>query len=239
MVNEGRIDSPPPFRILFEDQHLLVLSKSAGLLSQGDISGEASLVDLLRVHFGRPYVGLIHRLDRNTSGLMIVAKRTKSAERLSAQLLSGELVRNYHAVLSGKFAVGKPETWQHYLLKNERTNEVKVVTHSASGAKLAVLIAEGLKNFSHPRSGEPLTLARFSLETGRSHQIRVQAAAKGHALAGDSKYGSSKVASLFCRTALHSSTLTFNHPMSKERMEFQEDFALDLLETFPVLGEKR
>jgi 23S rRNA pseudouridine1911/1915/1917 synthase len=75
-----------PFRILFEDQHLVVLSKSPGLLSQGDHSGEASLVDLLRTHFGRNYVGLVHRLDRNTSGLMVVAKRSKSAERLTDQL---------------------------------------------------------------------------------------------------------------------------------------------------------
>ena len=93
----------PPFTILFEDQHLAVLSKSPNLLSQSDISGETSLVDLLRVHFGRNYVGLIHRLDRNTSGLMVIGKRSKSADRLSAQLKSGELDRQYHALLLGVF----------------------------------------------------------------------------------------------------------------------------------------
>ena len=77
MADSGSLN--PPFKILFEDQHLLVLSKNPGLLSQGDASAESSLVDLLRVHFGRHYVGLIHRLDRNTSGLMVVAKRSKSA----------------------------------------------------------------------------------------------------------------------------------------------------------------
>ena len=88
-----------PFEILFEDQHLIVLSKAPGVLSQGDISGEPSLVEHLREHFGRHYVGLIHRLDRNTSGLMIVAKRSKSAERLSDQLQNGILIRKYRAIL--------------------------------------------------------------------------------------------------------------------------------------------
>ena len=83
-----------PFRVLFEDQHLIVLSKEPGLLAQGDSSGEVSLVDLLRTHFGRNYVGLIHRLDRNTSGLMVVAKRSKSADRLSEQLRTGNWSAN-------------------------------------------------------------------------------------------------------------------------------------------------
>ena len=235
MVDRDQIDQAP-FRILFEDQHLLVLSKRAGLLSQGDISGETSLVDLLRVHFGRPYVGLIHRLDRNTSGLMIVAKRTKSAERLSAQLISGELIRNYHAILLGELAIRKPEHWRHFLLKNERTNEVRAVPNGSAGAKSAILIAEGLKKFSDPRSGQMLTLTRFSLETGRSHQIRVQSAAQGHPLAGDVKYGGNAVASLFPRPALHSCSLIFYHPMSKEKLAFQEDFAEDMIRVFPSIS---
>ena len=124
MADRDQIDQAP-FRVLFEDQHLIVLSKRPGLLSQGDISGEISLVDLLRERFGRPYVGLLHRLDRNTSGLMIVAKRTKSAERLTTQLQNGELIRNYHALLHGKFSNPEEVRWEHYLLKNERTNEVE------------------------------------------------------------------------------------------------------------------
>ena len=102
-----------PFEILFEDQHLIVLSKAPGILSQGDISGEPSLVDLLRTHFGRNYVGLIHRLDRNTSGLMIVAKRSKSAERLTEQLQNGILVRKYRAILEGSLIAAA--TWKHSL----------------------------------------------------------------------------------------------------------------------------
>ena len=227
----------PPFRILFEDQHLIVLSKEPGLLSQGDASGEASLVDLLRTHFGRHYVGLIHRLDRNTSGLMVVAKRSKSADRLSDQLRTGDLVRQYHAVLWGTFKDTRETLWEHFLLKDERTNEVRVVRAGTAGAKNASLKVQPLKNFPHPVSGNPLTLARFSLETGRSHQIRVQSAASGHPLIGDTKYGTLDSKTLFPRPALHSATLEFNHPMTKEKMSFVERYSSDMLEFFSTTLE--
>lgn len=228
--------SAGPFRILFEDQHLAVLSKAAGLLSQGDASGEPSLVDLLRTHFGRNYVGLIHRLDRNTSGLMVVAKRSKSAERLTAQLQSGELEREYEAILFGELRPSTSEfgpapriKWEHWLLKNPATNEVRVVPRETPGSKHAVLFVEAVRIFSVPGSKHPLTLARFKLDTGRSHQIRVQAKAMGHPLIGDTKYGTRESASLFSRPALHSCFISFTHPMSREAMSFQED--LDLSES--------
>ena len=222
----------PPFRILFEDQHLIVLSKEPGLLSQGDSSGEISLVDLLRVHFGRNYVGLIHRLDRNTSGLMVVAKRSKSADRLSEQLRIGELVRQYHAVLWGSFKDPRETLWEHHLKKDERTNEVRVVRPGIPGAKIATLRVHPIKGFHHPVSGDPITLARFSLETGRSHQIRVQSEASGHPLIGDTKYGNRSSMALFSRPALHSATLEFLHPMTKEKMSFVERYSSDMLQFF-------
>ncbi|MBU6154850.1 MAG: RluA family pseudouridine synthase [Bdellovibrionales bacterium] len=222
----------PPYTILFEDQHLAVLSKSPNLLSQSDISGDPSLVDLLRVHFGRNYVGLVHRLDRNTSGLMVVGKRSKSADRLSAQLISGELERQYHAILLGTFPDQKEQRWEHHLLKNEKTNEVKIVTPSTPGAKSAVLFATPLQSFAHPESGDLVTLTRFRLETGRSHQIRAQALAMNHPLLGDLKYGTSKSRSLFFRTALHSAFLSFLHPMSGEPMKFEERYSFDMIRFF-------
>jgi 23S rRNA pseudouridine1911/1915/1917 synthase len=219
----------PPFRILFEDTHLLVLSKAPGILSQGDASGDPSLVDLLRSHFGRNYVGLIHRLDRNTSGLMVVAKRSKSAERLTAQLQSGELQREYHAVLWGELTGPPTQKWEHWLLKNPQTNEVKVVPPGAQGAKKAVLLAQLVRIFHDPRSDRPLSWVRFQLETGRSHQIRVQARAMGFPLIGDIKYGTPLSASLFSRPALHSCFLSFIHPMSQEPMLFEEPLPQDLV----------
>lgn len=222
----------PPFRILFEDQHLLVISKSPGLLSQGDSSGEVCLVDLLREHFGRHYVGLIHRLDRNTSGLMVIAKRSKSAERLTEQLQNGTLIRNYHAILWGKFESPGTQTWEHSLLKNEKTNEVRVVSKNTPHSKLAILKVEPKKTFLHPTTKDPLTLAFFSLETGRSHQIRAQSNAMLHPLIGDTKYGTVKSMTLFSRPALHSCFLSLLHPISKEKMDFEERYSSDMIEAF-------
>lgn len=212
-----------PFEILFEDQHLIVLSKAPGILSQGDISGEPSLVDLLREYFGRHYVGLIHRLDRNTSGLMVVAKRSKSADRLTQQLQDGRLIRKYRAILEGNLK--EPAVWKHSLLKNEKTNEVKVVAAGTPGSKTASLKVTPIQHLK--RQEVDVTLAEFELETGRSHQIRVQSAAMYHSLAGDSKYGTARVKALFHRPALHSSYLEFEHPISKEILKFEENTAKD------------
>src|SRR6476620_8069363 len=106
-------------KIIFEDQHLIVLSKPAGLLSQGEHKGDENLVDWLRAYLGRPYVGLVHRLDRNTSGLMVVAKRTKSAQRLTDSLQKGDLERTYLAWLVGNLK--ETVQWQHSLVKDPKT----------------------------------------------------------------------------------------------------------------------
>lgn len=210
-------------KILFEDTHLIVLSKPAGLLSQGEVTGDMNLVDWLRAYLGRPYVGLIHRLDRNTSGIMIVAKRTKSAERLTRSLQEGRIARSYLAWVEG--TVTGPVRWAHWLWKDTARNQVSVVTRSHPQAKEAVLYARPLRQ-ARWRS-RPVTLLELELETGRSHQIRVQAAHEGHALLGDRKYGGRGEAD-FPRPALHSHRLRFEHPMSHEVMEFEapppEDF---------------
>lgn len=223
------------FEILFEDQHLVVLSKPAGLLSQGDVSNEENLVDLLRAHFGRHYVGLIHRLDRNTSGLMVVAKRSKSAERLTEQLQKGDLIRKYCALLWGEIQPlpnHAPLRLEHWLLKNEKTNEVRIVPSRTPQAKQAVLFLTPEKNFKHPKSSDLITLAHFQLETGRSHQIRAQTSALGHPIIGDTKYGNAKSLTLFPRPALHSCFISFLHPMSKELMTFEQRYSPDMIDFF-------
>lgn len=212
--------------ILFEDTHLMVLSKPAGLLSQGEISGDANLVDWLREYLGRPYVGLIHRLDRNTSGIMIVGKRTKSSQRLSEQLQNGTLSRTYRAWLLGRMK-GQPERWSHFLWKDEKRNQVRVVPSDYPGAKSSALKVIPLA--SGALQGRELTLAEFQLETGRSHQIRVQSAAEGFPLLGDTKYGAKENSGIaFARPALHSFRLTFEHPMSKEPMSFEDPLPEDM-----------
>jgi 23S rRNA pseudouridine1911/1915/1917 synthase len=218
--------------ILFEDPNVLVLNKPAGLLSQGDHTGEPNLVDVLRTRFGRHYVGLIHRLDRNTTGIMVVAKRSKAAERLTAQLQKGDLIRKYRAILWGSLPIGAPQNWEHWLLKNEQTNETRVVPPHTPHSKIAKLKAHPLKTLIHPQSKDPLTLVEFELETGRGHQIRAQSNAVGHPLIGDPKYHNAKSLTLFGRPALHSSFLAFDHPISKERKTFELRYSADMIRFF-------
>ena len=214
-------------RILFEDSHLLILSKPAGLLSQAEITGTPNLVDWLRGHVGRFYVGLIHRLDRNTSGLMVIGKRSKSSARLTAALQEGRIQRAYQAWLVGHLAA--EAQWRHWLLKDEERNQVHVVKPGTRGAKEAVLrvrpLAAGMwKNHE-------LTLAELTLETGRSHQIRVQAAREGFPVLGDSKYGTFRAEAWnqdFGRTALHSFRMELPHPMSGEIMRFEDPLPEDM-----------
>lgn len=213
-------------RIVFEDPNLIVLAKPPGLLSQGEHTGDENVVDWLRTYWGRPYVGLVHRLDRNTSGLLVVAKRTKAAERLTKSLQTGELERTYLALLEGSLKA--PATWRHWLLKDEATNTTRTVKAGTSGAKEAVLRVEPRLVFESPHG--PLTLAHFQLETGRGHQIRAQAKAEGHPLVGDRKYGSK---ANFPRPALHSASLSFPHPISKEVLRFEEPLPDDMGRLLP------
>lgn len=209
-------------KILFEDTHLIVVSKPAGLLSQGEKTGDENLVDWCREHFGRNYVGLVHRLDRNTSGLMVVAKRTKSADRLTQALRDGRLVRVYRALLQGRLV--QDAEWKHWIKKDERTNTSSVVRPGTPGAKEAFLHVTPIE--TRKIGPEEITLAEFKLETGRSHQIRVQAAATGHALLGDTKYGG-KISTI-SRPALHSFRLEFPHPMSGETLRYEDPLPADL-----------
>lgn len=214
-------------QIVFEDTHLIILDKPAGLLSQGEHTGDPNLVDWLRDYLGRPYVGLIHRLDRNTSGLMIVAKRSKSAQRLTDQLQAGTLNRTYLAWLEGTLS---PDThrWRHFLRKDEIKNTVHVSAKpqpQAPQTKEALLTVRAI---AHGRwHSHPLTLAEFTLETGRSHQIRAQSAFEGHPVLGDLKYGS-EARPPFGRPALHSCRLKFEHPMTHEPLEYEAALPPDM-----------
>ena len=202
-------------RVYFEDPNLIVLEKPAGLLSQGEHTGDENLVEMLRVRFGRPYVGLVHRLDRNSSGIMVVAKRTKAARRLTEALQDGRLIRQYLAWVHG--SLNGAGRWMHELRKDERTNSVTAVRAPQAGSKAAVLTFQVAAHGSWHDC--PLTLLELTLETGRSHQIRAQAAEMGHPLLGDSKYARGLAAAAeranraFGRPALHSHRIEFPHPI--------------------------
>ncbi len=225
------------FKIIYEDQHLIVIDKASGLLSQGAYENEINLVDLLRTYFGRHYVGLIHRLDRKTSGLMVVGKRTKSAQRLTLSLQNNQLQRQYLAWLEGDFfqvqgiTVSDQKSDQKYhwfdLIQRDENDFMSIcqpqTTQKTTGFKEAHLDVSCLKQSKY--HGKTISLCAFQLQTGRTHQIRAQSSSRKLPLLGDPKYGSRLG---FGRLALHSYLITFPHPMTDEILTFQTELPTEL-----------
>lgn len=207
--------------IIFEDTHVLVIEKSTGVDSQGGADGGQdgreilNVVDLARRYLGRHYVGLIHRLDRNTTGLMVLAKRSKAASRLSEALRDGRMQRSYQALVMG--ALRETITLKHRLKKDVTRNVVEL-SPEGKPAILHVRPLEVYESVVVKGTSQVATLVELSLETGRSHQIRVQLAAAGHPLWGDTKYGGAAAKALAARPLLHSSDLEFPHPMQAEQI---------------------
>jgi 23S rRNA pseudouridine1911/1915/1917 synthase len=205
--------------ILYEDNHILVIVKPVNMPTQEDDSRDPDLLNTLKAELkvrhqkpGNVYLGLVHRLDRPVGGVMVFAKTSKAASRLSDEVRTRHLDKTYVAVVHGK--PKKPEdTLIHWLLKDTNNNTVHVVRESAAGAKEAILDYQTLG------SSDGLSLIRIKLHTGRSHQIRVQLAAIGCPLFGDQRYGSG-LNKPGQQLALWSTGLSFLHPTLKEPVQF-------------------
>jgi len=205
-------------QILFEDNHLLVVIKPFNVPSQEDESKDEDFLTALKIYIkekyqkpGNVYLGLVHRLDRPTGGIMVFAKTSKAAARLSGQIEEGSFEKKYLAVTVGAPKHPK-DTLINYLKKNSITNVVSVVpqaTVDAKRAELSYKILEVNKNIS---------LLEISLYTGRSHQIRVQLSHIKCPVFGDARYGGD-IAKGF-NLALFAYRLEFNHPVSDEKMVF-------------------
>ena len=206
--------------ILHEDNSILVVVKPQNIPSQADSSGDLDLLSLLKQYIkdkyakpGNVYLGLVHRLDRPTGGVMVFAKNSKAAERLSKQIVDGEMTKQYLATV-----VGAPKerkgTLVNYLKKNALTNNVYVATFGDHNAKRAELSYEVLESYQ-----DTMSLVKVQLGTGRSHQIRVQFSAIGCPVFGDVRYGGDVLAKGH-NLALWAYRLEFSHPISKERMVF-------------------
>ena len=204
--------------ILHEDNHIIVVMKPQGLASCGDESGDDIMLEQVRRYVkekynkpGNVYIGLIHRLDRPTGGIMVFAKTSKAASRLAEQMRGGDFEKKYLAVLVGVPKEPKA-TLVNYLKKNPVNNMVYICTQTTDGAKLASLEYRVLEE----KGGHCLT--EIKLHTGRTHQIRVQMAGISHPVYGDMRYGgeSAKKGNL----ALWAYSLTFTHPVTKERLRF-------------------
>lgn len=205
----------PEIEIIFEDNHLLVVNKPAGLLSQEDHTGDPDILTLCREYIkkeykkpGNVFLGLLHRLDRPVSGVMMLAKTSKAASRISEQIRRRTIKKKYLAVVTGNPPPNGYLT--HYLLKDEKTNTVRVVEPNIKHAQDAKLM------FQRVETVGDLHLLKVSLITGRPHQIRVQLSEEGYPILGDQKYGESNRST----PALHAFSLELEHPTLKKEIIF-------------------
>ena len=167
---------------------------------------------------GNVYLGLVHRLDRMVGGVMVFAKTSKAASRISEYIRNKNVKKRYLAIVNGTIDItGEEVTLENYLRKNERINKSEVVNKDTKNAKQAILKFKALKNFKY--KNKDYTLVDVNLLTGRHHQIRVQFANISHSLYGDIKYGQ-KVNKVGENLALWSYYLSFFHPTKDEYLEF-------------------
>lgn len=206
--------------ILFEDNHIIIVEKPVNIPVQADESGDVDLLTLLKQDIkerynkpGNVFMGLVHRLDRPVGGVMVFAKTSKAASRLSEHIRTMAFKKTYIAVVNGE-PENKTGTLKDFLIKDKNKNISRITSQSEEGAKEAVL------DYSVLSGRDSLSLVKINLHTGRSHQIRVQFAGIGHPLYGDQKYGS-EISKTGQQIALWSYEIKFVHPVTKEEMVFR------------------
>ena len=213
------MDMQNDISIIYEDNHLLVVEKPANVPVQADISHDPDLLSMLKKYLkdkynkpGNVYLGMVHRLDRPVGGVMVFAKTSKAASRLSEQIRSRKMEKTYLAVAKGSFETDGG-TYRNYLLKNPDGNRVKVVPEGTPDSYEAIL------HYNVVGEQNGMTLLKINLITGRPHQIRVQLSYNGHPLVGDAKYGRAEQG-FTDNLALWSHQLSFKHPVKDEIVNF-------------------
>ena len=201
--------------VLYEDNHVIVCFKPAGVLSQADNTGDIDMLTLIKDYLrkrynkqGNIYVGLVHRLDRMTSGVMVFAKTSKGAMRLSNDIVNGDFFKEYMAVCEGSINDLDEVTLVDYLEKDEKNNK-SFISKNGKESILTYHVVTVKNNKS---------LVRIKLKTGRHHQIRVQMSNIGHPLYGDIKYGSPHKDNL----ALQAYKISFYQPVTRELLTFSK-----------------
>jgi len=211
--------------VIYEDNHILVVNKTAGLLVQGDQTGDKSLVDIAKLYIknkyqkpGDVFLGLVHRLDRPTSGVIVLARTSKALKRLNKQFKDRVPKKIYRAVVSG--TPKSSAKLEHYLKKNSSQNKSFHYNEITPNTKHAIL------HYRHVESLKSYHVLEVELETGRHHQIRAQLAAVGLHIKGDLKYGSKRT-NPNGSIHLHARSLLFVHPTKKEEMKFVASYPND------------
>ena len=205
-------------RIIFEDNHLLVINKDAGVLVQGDKTGDTPLSDLAKAYVkekyqkpGEVFMGVIHRIDRPVSGLVLMARTSKALERMNEQFKNREIEKKYLAVVRNRPAANAGNL-VHWLIKNPETNVTKAYEKEVPNSMRSEL------NYKLIGELDGFYLLEVNPITGRPHQIRVQLASMNCPIVGDNKYGyprGNKDKSI----CLHAHSVKFMHPVKKEEMQ--------------------
>lgn len=205
--------------ILFEDNHIIVCYKPAGVPTQTSKLGEPDMVSILKNYLKGGYVAVIHRLDQPVEGVLVFAKTPEAAKELNKGLQGAGFGKHYQAVLMGEPS-NQEGTLEDYLVKDGKTNTSRVASQKEKDAKRAVLHYEVIE--TSEIDGKKVSRVKVKLETGRHHQIRVQMAHMGCPIWGDSKYNTSPIQDRrFRQIALCAYRLEFIHPRNKKKMEFE------------------
>lgn len=214
-MSSKSLTTPKNLRIVYEDNHIIAVNKRAGDIVQGDKTGDTPLSEIVKAYIkekynkpGNVYLGVVHRLDRPTSGVVLFAKTSKALSRLNKMLADRAIEKTYWALVK-KIDSEEKTTLTHWLKKNPKNNKSTAYSKPTSDAKKAIL------HYVVKKQLERYSLLEIELETGRHHQIRVQLAATGKSIKGDLKYGfdrSNKDGSI----SLHARKVSFAHPVSKE-----------------------
>ncbi len=207
-------------KVIYEDNHIIVVQKPVNIPSQGDKTGDIDMLTIIKQYLkekygknGNVYLGLVHRLDRPVGGVMVFAKTSKAAGRLSDQIRTKQFEKRYLAIVNGKMEADNG-ILEDYLVKNQKSNMSRVVNENTKNSKYAKLEYKVLKYDKDLN----LSVLEILLDTGRHHQIRVQLSSRNHSIYGDQKYGGRGHGK---QIALWAYSLKIIHPITKKEMIFE------------------
>lgn len=202
-------------KVLYEDNHIIIINKAAGEIVQGDKTGDESLCDTMKAYIkekyakpGNVFIGLPHRLDRPVSGIVVFAKTSKALERLNRMFSEGNVKKIYWALTKGIPVPAEAEL-ESWILRNEKMNKSFSYPKEVKGSKRAVL------HYRLAAASQNYNLIEVELKTGRHHQIRCQLSSIGCPIKGDLKYGAQR-SNPDGSISLHARYIEFTHPVSKE-----------------------